>query len=235
MRSFSHALSHDLRAPIRHIEGYAEVLNGMPPEEVGDYLAKIESEAKELSSMVDGLNALCRISSYELIKDKVSLSELIAKVEADCRESEWQDVSGEVKVNVGGMAFGDWRLLKIVFQNLLQNAMKYSAKEEHPCVQVRSVPTDDPQETVVAISDNGIGFNTKYASNLFQPFRRLHNKNEYKGEGIGLATVSRILKRHSGRIWFESEKDKSTTFFISLEKWTGQAPVAEGPEDDEDE
>lgn len=217
LESFTFAVSHDLRAPVRHINGYAEMLT----EELalkdcrceGDYLARIMVSCRRMQEMIDSLLDLSRISRKELQCEQVDLSEIARQIMAEMREAEPQRCV-EATIADGITATGDPVLLRSVIENLLHNAWKYTGRRDVAHIEF-GVDTGGG-ETVYYVRDDGAGFDAAYAGKLFTPFQRLHTDAEFTGTGVGLATVQRIIHRHGGRVWAFSEPGRGACFFFTL-------------------
>lgn len=218
--SFANSVSHDLRAPLRGINGYAKILREdyaelSEAERLG-YLQKIEKVASRMGLLIDGLLNLSRVARHELRREPVDLSEIARTILRDLEESH-PGHSVAVGIENGLMATGDAVLLHDVLQNLLHNAWKFSSKARQPRIEVGSLDRGPRDGTAYFVRDNGVGFNMEYQDKLFGAFQRLHTEREFEGTGIGLATVRRILRRHGGRIWAEAEEGKGATFYFTLE------------------
>jgi light-regulated signal transduction histidine kinase (bacteriophytochrome) len=217
LEAFSYSISHDLRAPLRAIEGFSKALlheYGEKLDEQGShYLDRVRAAAHRMATMIDGLLKLSRISRAPLRRERVSLTELARGAAAALRE---RDPSRSVSIEIAGevQAYGDGRLIAIVFENLLGNAWKFTANQ--PQAQIVVGQENKGNETIFFVRDNGAGFDMAYADKLFAPFQRLHDEREFEGTGIGLATVQRIISRHGGRIWAEAEAGKGATFRFAL-------------------
>ena len=216
LEAFSYSVSHDLRAPLRIIDGYTEIM-------VNDYISKLDEEGikmfgiirentGKMGQLIDDLLNLSRLGRKELIIQPVNMKKIVESVAADQRNSK----SKQLKMEIGELndAEGDSNLLRQVWVNLISNAIKYSRSKEKPVIQINSHST--AQEIIYSIKDNGAGFNMKYADKLFGVFQRLHKMTEYEGTGVGLALVHRIITRHGGRVWAEAEVNKGATFYFSL-------------------
>lgn len=219
LEAFSYSVSHDLRAPLRHINGYVDLLNDRfkenLPEKAQHYLSTISNATKQMGVLIDDLLQFSRTGRQELHKTKFDMNTLFNEV----FEKMKPDLKGrDVVWNVQElpMVFGDYSLLKQVWINLLDNAVKYTRLEKTAEISVNFV--EEGGNYVFLIRDNGVGFNMKYASKLFGVFQRLHTQAEFEGTGIGLANVQRILQKHDGKAWAEAELNKGATFFFRLPK-----------------
>ena len=217
LESFAYSVSHDLRAPLRTVESFSDVVlqdYGDKLDETGkDYLNRIREASKKMSQLINDMLKLSRITRAEILEEEVDLSDMAQSIydglkyaQAD-RQAEFI-VAPEILVN------GDRQLLQILMQNLLDNAWKYSSK--CPNTRIEFGAKSDADKKVYFVMDNGIGFDMKHADRLFTPFQRLHSNREYAGTGIGLAIAQRVVQRPGGRIWAESETGKGATFFFTL-------------------
>ncbi|RME83722.1 MAG: GAF domain-containing protein, partial [Caldilineae bacterium] len=222
LRSFSYSVSHDLRAPLRHIDSWSRALQEDYGEQLDEqarrYLAHVRSEAKRMREMIEALLALSRVSQADLRRQPVNLTELARDVVRRLQEAE-PDRRVEIEIEEGLAAEGDARMLEMVLTNLLTNAWKFTAGRDPARIEVGSVEREG--ERAFFVRDNGVGFDMTYADRLFGAFQRLHDASEFPGTGVGLATVQRIIHRHGGRVWAEAEVDKGATFFFTL----GRAPA----------
>ncbi len=215
--AFSYTISHDLRAPIRVIEGFGRILKedyGAALDRVGrDHLDRVMAAAARMNHMIDALLSLSRLSSQPLARQPVNLSQLAGWVIADL-----QRVAPErpavVRIAPGLQVQGDPTLLRMALENLLGNAWKYSAKVARPEIQFDTVDLDGRR--VFRVQDNGAGFDMRFADRLFGVFQRLHSSSDFQGTGVGLASVRRIVRRHGGEIWAEGEVGHGASFFFTL-------------------
>ena len=222
LEAFTYSVSHDLRAPLRGINGFSQALvedyGPALDETARGYLRRIEMGAARMGELIDDLLNLSRLSRSVMKMRDVNLSELATELlkrlhrEDSQRQVNWQVAEGLIAV-------GDERLLTIVLENLLGNAWKFTARQHTAEITVGS--SRSASETVFFIQDNGAGFDMAYADKLFRPFQRLHGQQEFEGTGIGLATVQRIIHRHGGRIWAESELARGATFYFTLNTTQG--------------
>jgi light-regulated signal transduction histidine kinase (bacteriophytochrome) len=217
LEAFSYSVSHDLRAPLRAIDGFSKALldqyGGKLDEQACHYLDRVRTGSQKMSGLIDDLLGLSSITRTTLRKESISLTELARGVVAELQNRE---PSRKVTVEIadGLTACGDSRLVTIVLVNLLGNALKYTAKR--PEARIAFGQENKGNETVFYVRDNGAGFDMAYAGRLFAPFQRLHRDSEFQGTGIGLATVQRIVLRHGGRIWAEAAVDAGATFYLTL-------------------
>jgi PAS domain S-box-containing protein len=219
LESFSYSVSHDLRAPLRHIGGFVELLQrdagpGLPGE-AREHLEEIAGAASRMGTLIDDLLEFSRVGRAGLHLVNVELSGLVQEVigqlsrEFPDRRLEWQ--SGALPA-----VHGDRNLLWQVFYNLLANAVKYTRPREVARIEIATLPGTTPNQIVCAVRDNGVGFDPRYAHKLFGVFQRLHAASAFEGTGIGLANVQRIVQRHGGRVWAEGKVDEGATFYVSL-------------------
>ncbi|HET9912696.1 MAG TPA: PAS domain S-box protein [Anaerolineales bacterium] len=217
LEAFAYSVSHDLRAPLRHIDGFIELLqNKAKPllDEKGQhYMAMIADSAGQMGKLIDDLLSFSRMGRNEMITGQVDLAGLVDEVvrqfgpETENRNVEW-NIAALPSVK------GDRSMLKNVFTNLISNALKFTRPREYARIEIGSI--QDPNEAVIFVRDNGVGFDMEYAGKLFGVFQRLHRADEFEGTGIGLANVRRIIERHGGRTWAESEIDQGATIYFSL-------------------
>ena len=214
--SFSYTVSHDLRAPIRVVEGFTKILKedyGRVLDRVGnDHLDRVLGAAARMNSMIDALLALSQLSSQPLACQPVNLSQLAGYVCDDLRR-QWPEREVRLHIDPDMLVQGDPTLLRVVLENLLGNAWKYTGKCAQGEVRFCRHPRDGHTFTV---SDNGAGFDMRFADRLFGVFQRLHSASDYQGTGVGLATVRRILRRHGGDIWAEAEINRGASFHFSV-------------------
>lgn len=217
LEAFCHAISHELRAPIARLEGYREVIfECFMSGDYGDlqfYVERLGCSAQQLKLVVDGLLMMNRLSKTEITSELINLSELSRQVMAELIEVHGERTM-QFQVAPDVFARGDRKLLNICMHNLLGNAYKYTSKT--PVALIEFGAEIRAGQKVYFVRDNGAGFDMKYVSKLFQPFSRLHNEKEFKGTGIGLATVHRIIEKHEGKIWAESKVDEGTTIYFTL-------------------
>jgi signal transduction histidine kinase len=214
--SFSFTVSHDLRAPIRVVEGFTKIVKedyGRLLDRVGnDHLDRVLSAAARMNNMIDALLALSKLSSQPLARQPVNLSQLAGYVADDLRR-QWPDRIVQIEIESDMQVQGDPTLLRAVVENLLGNAWKYTGKAAQPSIAFARHP-DDPDSFTVR--DNGAGFDMRFADRLFGVFQRLHSANDFPGTGVGLASVRRIVRRHGGEIWGEAEVNHGARFHFSL-------------------
>jgi signal transduction histidine kinase len=214
--AFSYSVSHDLRAPLRAIDGFSLALvrefESLLDERGRDYVSRVRRNVARMGELIDALLELARIARSSVSSDEVDLSLLAAEVVADLSRQQ-PERKVDVAIAAGLDARGDRRLLRVVLVNLLSNAWKFTGRSEAPRIEVGALPAEEP---TFYVRDNGAGFDMSYAQRLFAPFQRLHDPREFEGTGIGLATSQRAIARHHGRIWAESAPGRGATFFFSL-------------------
>jgi PAS domain S-box-containing protein len=218
LESFSYSVSHDLRAPLRHVQGYVEMLTAATDGQLSDkslrYLQTITGATVEMGDLIDDLLAFSRTARIQMSEGRVSLDDLV------------RDAIGGLEMAMRGRkitwnipalpaAIGDPSMLKQVFANLLGNAVKYTRDREEAAIEVGCAGEEDGRQ-VLFVRDNGAGFDMRYAHKLFGVFQRLHRADEFEGTGIGLATVRRIISRHGGRTWAEGSVNAGATFYVTL-------------------
>jgi len=217
LQSFSYSVSHDLRGPLRTMDGFSQALledHSQHLDEKGKhYVLRIRKAAQRMGSLIDDLLQLSRLTRVEMRVRPVDLSALSLALIDELRDSE-PGRSVEVRVEPGLQTRGDQGLLQVALQNLLSNAWKFTARRDHAVIEVGEVK--DGPDPAFFVRDNGAGFDMQYADHLFSPFQRLHADEEFKGTGIGLATVQRIMRRHSGRVWADAAVEQGATFYFQI-------------------
>src|ERR1035437_2068377 len=217
LEAFSYSVSHDLRAPLRGIDGFSLALLEDYQEKLDDNgkdnIARIRAATKKMDELIDSLLKLSRISRFEMKHDEVNLSLIVQRITNDLKQFDQSRITAFI-VPENITAFGDASLLNIVFENLLSNAWKFTSKKDKTVIEF-GIFTEN-SKTIYYVKDNGVGFDMQYANKLFSAFQRLHSDKEYPGTGVGLTTVQRIVKRHSGDIWAESQLNIGTTFYFTL-------------------
>jgi len=224
LEAFSYSVSHDLRAPLRSVSGFCAIVvedhgDALDPE-ARALLGRVQAAAERMGTLIDNLLGLARLSRAEMRREEVDLGAIARRVAAGLRERE---PDRDVEVRIGGArAQGDARLLRIVLDNLLGNAWKFTAGTPGAVIEFGAVDEDGSRSFFVR--DNGAGFDMAYADKLFGPFQRLHHDDEFVGTGIGLATVQRIIRRHGGDIRAEGTPGAGATFTFTIPD--GAAPVS---------
>lgn len=215
--SFSYSVSHDLRSPLRSINGYSGMLKENYNDKLDDegkrILNTIIENTLKMSNLIDSLLNFSRLGRKEMTKVDINMNLLVADTIKECKTEE-VNKNTEWKIQELLPVNGDLHLLKQVFCNLISNALKYSSKKDQPEIEIGCQPAHD--EITYYVKDNGTGFNMDYKDKLFGVFQRLHNDKDFKGIGIGLALVQRIVTRHGGRVWAEGKVNKGAAFYFSL-------------------
>jgi light-regulated signal transduction histidine kinase (bacteriophytochrome) len=210
-------VSHDLRAPLRHINGFSQALledyDDALDETGKSYLQEVRGASQEMAQLIDDVLQLARITRSEMREEPVDLSELADSIIKDLKKQE-PNRNVTIDIKEGLTARGDRRLLKIMLSNLIGNAWKFTARQADATISFGRIQKDD--DLVYFVRDNGAGFNMTYVDKLFGAFQRLHTADEFEGTGIGLATVQRIVRRHRGNVWAEGIVDGGATFYFTL-------------------
>jgi len=223
LEAFSYSVSHDLRAPLRALSGFSEILSeeygGFLDDDGNRYLMHIREASEKMKELIDALLELSRLSRKEIDIRQVDLGEIAHDILTEFKEGSPQR-KVEVIIDEGLTVQGDYALLRIVMQNLLDNAWKFTLKCAQPKIEVgvlqQAGKDNSAPEKVFFVRDNGAGFDMAFANKLFAPFQRLHNVSEFPGTGVGLSTVQRIINRHGGKIWVEAAIDHGASFFFTL-------------------
>ncbi|MBM3946943.1 MAG: GHKL domain-containing protein [SAR202 cluster bacterium] len=217
LEAFSYSVSHDLRAPLRSMDGFSQALLEDYGEKLDtqgkDYLRRVRSASQQMALLVDDLLTLSRVTRSEIKRERVDLSALARMVGAELQKMQPSRQAQLVIAN-GVTAQGDPVLLRALLENLLSNAWKFISK--HPRARIEFNMAQQGDSVVYFVKDDGAGFDMAYADKLFSPFQRLHRKDEFDGTGIGQATVQRIVNRHGGQIWAEAAPERGATFFSTL-------------------
>ena len=223
LEAFAYSISHDLRAPLRHMSGFTELLQKSAASVLNDksqrYVNMILESAKKMGNLIDDLLAFSRIGRAETHKKVVSLEQLVQEALGEVRqETEGRNIAW--KVGALPALYGDGSMLRLAFVNLISNAAKFT--RTRPTAEIEIGCRDQkPDHVVIFVRDNGVGFDMKYSNKLFGVFQRLHPTEAFEGTGIGLATVQRIVHRHGGRVWAEGQVGMGATFYFSLSKLKG--------------
>lgn len=216
LEAFSYSVSHDLRAPLRSIRGFTEVLLDRYAPQLDakgqEFLKRVSDSSQHMDRLIEDLLKLSRVGRAELKKQAIDLTAITWSVIADLQKAE-PERKVEITVQPGLRAYGDERLVRVALDNLLRNAWKFTGKVAEPEITIGRT-TDG--ERPFFVRDNGAGFDMTYASRLFGVFQRLHTSSEFPGTGVGLATVQRIINRHGGRVWAESKLNDGATFYFTL-------------------
>jgi signal transduction histidine kinase len=228
LEAFCYSVSHDLRAPLRSMDGFSQALlddYGQQLDDAGhDFLNRIRSNCQRMARLIDDLLQLSRLTQAQMRHQSVDLTALAQAIIAELRQTEPGRVV-DVRIAPGMVVIGDPVLLRAALANLLQNAWKFTSLRPDAVIEVgradgsqqSAVGSPSPASSpVFFVRDNGVGFDMQYADKLFTPFQRLHAMTEFPGSGIGLATVQRVINRHKGRIWFEAAPSQGTTFYFTI-------------------
>jgi two-component system sensor histidine kinase/response regulator len=216
LEAFSYSVSHDLRAPLRAINGFAKKLeenyNTALDNEGSRLLDRIKANAIKMGFLIDDLLEFSRLGRKEIHKSHIQMTELVEATLLEINTTIHHEAA--VKIHQLHSANADSTMIKQVMINLLSNAIKYSSKTEKPSVEIKSYLEEN--EIIYSVTDNGAGFNNQFAHKLFGVFQRLHLQADFEGTGVGLALVKRIINKHGGRVWAAGELNKGATFCFSL-------------------
>jgi DNA-binding response OmpR family regulator len=217
LEAFNYSVSHDLQAPLRSIDGFSQALledySGKLDDKGRDYLQRVRASAQRMGELIDDLLQLSRVSRADLCRDRVNLSD-VARLVSDELQRQEPEPKVAFAIQEGLFAEADSRLIRVLFDNLLGNAQKFTSKIPAPRIEFGAEERDG--STAYFVRDNGAGFNMAYAQKLFSPFQRLHSEADFPGTGIGLATVRRIIGRYGGRTWAEGEVGRGATVFFTI-------------------
>jgi signal transduction histidine kinase len=223
LEAFAYTVSHDLRTPLRHMEGYLGLLQKRAgrdlDQESRGYMESVAEAAKNMESLIDALLSFSRMGRNALTMSPVDLADLVREVIGELKP----DIAGrQITWQIGDLpiAHGDTAMLHLVLSNLIANALKFTRVRSVACIEIGSLPGKEG-ETVIYVRDNGVGFDMAYADKLFGVFQRLHRSEEFEGTGIGLANVHRIITRHGGRVWARGDLDKGAVFYFTLPRHIG--------------
>jgi len=219
LEAFSYSVSHDLRAPLRHINGYVDLLLGRFSDSLPDkakyYLNNVADSSRQMGTLIDNLLQFSRTGRQEMrlayLDMNIIVLEVLETINLDNHERniQWQ-------IDKLPHVYCDHALMRLVWTNLLSNAVKFTSTREKAIIEINVL--DEKEEFVFAIHDNGVGFDMQYAQKLFGVFQRMHPSDEFEGTGIGLANVHNIILRHGGRTWAQAELDKGASFYFSIPK-----------------
>jgi len=217
LEAFSYSISHDLRAPLRAIDGFSQALLEDCEDKLDvqgkDYLLRIRAATQRMSTLIEDLLNLSRITRSEMSMGKVNLTRIVRSVINELQNSQPRS-NVQIRIADGLEDIADSRLMSIALENLMSNAWKFTAKKSEALIEFGSLR--EGSKKIYFIRDNGAGFEMTYMDKLFAPFQRLHTIDEYPGTGIGLATVRRIIHRHGGKVWAEGKTGKGATFYFSI-------------------
>jgi light-regulated signal transduction histidine kinase (bacteriophytochrome)/HAMP domain-containing protein len=225
LEAFTYSVSHDLRAPLRHLDSFAQLLETellTNPAAAMKYVSRIRVVTQNMARLVDDMLNLSRLGQASLQRKGIRLNAIVEEVLAELKP-ELKDRRIEWRIGELPSASVDPGLIKQIFANLISNAVKYTRPRAQAVIEIGAEAAGDA--TAVFIRDNGVGFEMKEAGKLFRVFQRLHRSEDFEGNGIGLATVQRIVQLHGGRIWFEAELDKGATFHFTLQGVGAAGPV----------
>ena len=217
LEAFAYSVSHDLRAPLRAMDGFSSALISDYESQLDDqarhYLTRIKEASQRMGQLIEDLLNLSRVTRRSFNRERVDLSTLVSEVSLDLQNNE-PERNAVFEIQEGVFVQADNHLIRIVMVNLLNNAFKFTGKQKKTLIKFGIKKIDN--ENVFYVSDNGVGFNMEYAGKLFTPFQRLHTMKEFPGTGIGLVTVQRIIARHGGRIWTEANEGQGAAFYFTL-------------------
>jgi light-regulated signal transduction histidine kinase (bacteriophytochrome) len=218
LEAFSYSVSHDLRAPLRSIDGFSQALLEDCLEQLDatgqDYLRRIRTATQRMGQLIDDLLTLSRVTRSDLHKESVNLSRMASRVCTHLQQI-YPERQVEFEIQPDLLVQGDSRLLQVVLDNLLNNAWKFTTGQPRARIELGANEGDDGT-IVYFVRDNGVGFDMVFVDKLFKPFQRLHRMQEFPGNGIGLATVQRIIHRHGGEVWAEGDLNRGATFYFTL-------------------
>lgn len=217
LEAFSYSVSHDLRAPLRAIHGYTKILSEeylhKADEDAKQMMSSVMNNAKKMGQLIDDLLSFSRLGKKDLQLTTFNLKTVVEAAIEDLKIS-MPGSKAQISICPLNEVTADYNLIVQVFTNLISNSIKYSAIKENPFIEIGSMMQEGA--TVYYVKDNGVGFDMKYYNKLFGVFQRLHSMNEFEGTGVGLALIKRIIVRHKGKIWAESEVGKGATFYFTL-------------------
>jgi light-regulated signal transduction histidine kinase (bacteriophytochrome) len=217
LEAFSYSVSHDLRAPLRGIDGFSQALLEDYAERLDDtarnYLQRVRSATQRMGVLIDDLLMLSRVTRAEMHREPVDLSQLAGSIAAEFSAAQ-PSRHAEFRIAPGLKAEGDTRLIRVVLQNLLDNAWKFTSRRDHALIEFGQSHSNG--KAAFFVKDNGAGFDPAHASGLFGAFQRLHSVADFPGTGIGLATVQRIVRRHGGQVWATGAVNEGATIFFTL-------------------
>jgi signal transduction histidine kinase len=230
LEAFSYSVAHDLWAPLRAIDGFSQALledfSAELPSEGQRFLDRIRMATQRMGVLIDSMLELARLTRSEMTRKPVDLSQMANEVLRDLSQAQPREPVN-LKVEPGQAAVADPKYIRIVLENLLGNAWKYTGKTAETSIEFGRLRREPDAEPIWFVRDNGAGFDMRYAEKLFGVFQRLHTAHDFPGNGVGLATVRRILAKHGGRIWAEAEPERGATFFFTLGQ--GEPPESETP------
>ncbi len=218
LEAFSYSVSHDLRAPLRSIDGFSQALLEDCSKELDangqDYLRRIRSATQRMGQLIDDMLTLSRVTRSDMHKESVDLSQLASRICTHLQQAN-PERQVEFEIELGLVIHGDSHLLQVVLDNLLNNAWKFTSRQQQARIELGAIASKN-SIPVYFVRDNGVGFDMAFVDKLFKPFQRLHGMREFPGNGIGLATVQRIIHRHGGQVWAEGASNQGATFYFTL-------------------
>jgi signal transduction histidine kinase len=218
LEAFSYSVSHDLRAPWREIAGFSSILEQEYAPKLDSaarrYIQRISSGVERMASLIDDLLSLARVSRLDIKRESIDLTSLCRSITKRQLER-WPERDLQVKIDPRMRVNADPRLVEVALENLIENAIKFTGTRTQSQIHIGKRPASG--QAAFFVHDNGVGFDPQYASNLFGVFQRLHSASEFPGTGVGLATVQRIMQRHRGRVWAESQIDQGATFYFTFD------------------
>jgi PAS domain S-box-containing protein len=219
LEAFSYSVAHDLRSPLRIIDGFSRLILKEYDEKLDstgrDYITRVQGASQRMGQLIDALLKLSQVMRTGITREDVDLSAFAGNVAEDLKKTQ-PERRAEFVIKEGLHAKGDPSLMMLVLENLIGNAWKFTSKKEEAVIEI-GMETAADGSAVYFVRDNGAGFDMKYSDRLFNPFQRLHAEMEFPGTGIGLATVQRIIQRHGGRIWAVGQKDRGATFYFTIQ------------------
>jgi PAS domain S-box-containing protein len=222
LEAFTYSVSHDLRAPLRSMDGYSRILQEDYAAGLDDegkrVLSIVRNNARRMGKLIDDLLDFARLGRKDVQRSKLNMNQLVNSIANELLEQE-ADRKVNIKIDPLQPAYGDVDMIRQVWLNLLSNAIKYSSKTENPTIEISSV--NEGEEIAYWVKDNGVGFDMQYAPKLFGVFQRLHKMQDFSGTGVGLAIVKRIIDRHHGRVWAEGQINKGATFYFTIPNSNG--------------
>jgi signal transduction histidine kinase len=219
LQTFTHSVSHDLRAPLRAMSGYSGALLDEYGDDLGEagrgYAERIQAAGDQMASLIDELLKLSRVLRADMHLDTVDLGAEAARIAGELQRS-GPERSVRFVIERPVQARADHALIRTVLENLLENAWKFTAGQDEALIEFGTTPATDAAVSCY-VRDNGVGFDPVYAEQLFQPFRRLHSASEFPGSGVGLAIVRQVVERHGGRVWAQGAVDRGATIYFTLD------------------
>jgi light-regulated signal transduction histidine kinase (bacteriophytochrome) len=217
LEAFSYSVSHDLRAPLRALDGFSQILTEDYADRLDNeglkYLQRIRAGSQRMGELIDAMLQLSRLTRVDMQIERISLSQLAQSIKTDLQEQN-PERAVDFRIENDLVVNGDERLLRVALTNLLNNAWKFTGGKINPCIEFGR--NQQEEREIYYVRDNGVGFDMIYSNKLFGAFQRLHGLDEFEGTGIGLATVERIVHRHRGEIWADAAVDQGATFYFTI-------------------